>query len=175
MTVGMYELHVMEPIYNIPLHDKLIYFYLAISEQCTRGSGMKIYFQTVTSKRNHAYYFKFSEEKHHYIWFDYGITSVLYFYLERYLVPCTTYVEFTSSPYRLKFPYRRKIFFKVSIHHRKANFNFTCPYPIPKLNPLWSGLFNGRYGPGGAHNYAPPPPGPDRVKEIHKVISFTLM
>ena len=44
MTDGMYELHVMEPIYNIPLHDKWIYYYLAISEQCNRGSGMKIYF-----------------------------------------------------------------------------------------------------------------------------------
>ena len=116
MTVGMYELHVMEPIYNIPLHDKLIYYYLAINEQCNRGSGMKIYFQTVTFKENHAYYFKFSEEKHHYIWYDYGITSVFYFYLERFLAGCTAYIEFTSSPYRLELPYRRKKYFKVSIH-----------------------------------------------------------
>ena len=116
MTVGMYELHVMEPFYNIPVKNKWIYYYIAISEQCTRGSGMKIYFQTVTFKANHAYYFKFSEEKHHHIWYDYGVTSVLYFYLERYLVGCTAYIEFTSSPLRLEFQYRRKKHFKVSIH-----------------------------------------------------------
>ena len=120
MAVGMYELYIMEPFYNIPTQNKWIYYYLAISEQCYRGLAMKTYFQTVIFEEIHALYFKFSEEKHHYIWYDYGVTSVLYFHLERYLVGCGAYMEFTSSPYKLEFPYGKTNYFKVL---RKANFN----------------------------------------------------
>ena len=115
MTVGMYELYIMEPFYYIPIQNKWIFYYLAISEHCYRSSGMKIYFQTILFNETQAFYFEFSEETHHYIWYDFGITSVVYFHLERYLVACTAYIEFTSSPYRLEFPYVVKDHFKVHV------------------------------------------------------------
>ena len=83
MTFGMYELYMIESFYNTPVQNKLIYYYLAINEQCNRGSGMNIYFQTFILMENHVFYYKFAEEKHHYIWYDYGVTSVLYFHIER--------------------------------------------------------------------------------------------
>ena len=116
MTSGKYELYIMEPFYNNPVQNKWIYYYLAISEQCLRGSGIKIYFYTLILKEHHVFYFKFLEGKHYYIWYDYGVYSVLYFHIERHLVECTAYIEFTSSPYRLEFPYSRKKYFKVALH-----------------------------------------------------------
>ena len=113
MTVGMYELFVMEPVYKIPTQNTWTYYYLAISGRCHSGSEIKIYFQTILFSEEHAFYFQFSEEKHHYIWYDYGITSILYFYLERYLVGCGAYIEFTSSPHKLEFPYGKRNYYKV--------------------------------------------------------------
>ena len=120
MTVGLYELYVMEPFYTFPTQNKWIFYYLAISEHCYRGTGMKIYFQTILLKKNDGFYFKFPKDKHHYILYDYSVMSILYFHLERYLEKCTAYIEFTSSPYKLEFPYGNRTYFKVS---RNPNFN----------------------------------------------------
>ena len=116
MSFGMYQLNVIEPLYNIPILNKWIYYSIAISERCYRGSGIKIYFQTFLYKEKQSFYFRFPQERSHYILYDYGFTSFLYFHLERYLADCTAYIEFTSSPYRLKFPYRRRNYFKVLVH-----------------------------------------------------------
>ena len=114
MSVGMYKFYVMEPLYAVLPQNKWIYYYLSISEHCYRRTGMKIYFQNIISKKAHGFYFKFPEDKNHYIFFVYGVTSLLYFHLERYIVECTAYIEFTSTPYKRKFPYGKRTNFKVS-------------------------------------------------------------
>ena len=99
MTVGMYQLNFIEPLYNFPIANKWMYYSIAISKRCYSGSGMKIYFQSLLFKENQAFYFNFAQQRSHYIFYDYGITSTLYFHLERFRQECKADVEFTTLPY----------------------------------------------------------------------------
>ena len=116
MTRGTYAVYIMEPYYNIPLFDKWIYYSLIISDGCYRSTEMKVYFRTITSKQKPIFHFEFSQQRYHYIWYDYGIVRVLKFHLERFLLQCAAYVDVTSSPYRQKLPFYNRHHFKVLVN-----------------------------------------------------------
>ena len=99
MTVGMYQLNFIEPLYNYQIVNKWMYYSIAISEKCYSGSGMKIYFQSLLFMENQGFYFEFAQQRSHYIFYDYGITSTLHFHLERFQQECKADVEFIALPY----------------------------------------------------------------------------
>ena len=99
MTVGMHQLIFIEPLYNFPIANKWMYYSIAINERCYSGSGMKIYFQSLLFKENQGFYFEFAQQRSHYIFYDYGITSTLHFHLKHFSQECKADVEFVSLPY----------------------------------------------------------------------------
>ena len=116
MTKGMYLFFFMEAFFNILLQDKLVYYSLIISKGCYKGLGMKVYFQTTLAKPGRMVYFEFTQHKHHYIWYDYGIMGTLMFRLERISLECSAYIELTSSPQKKDYLSYRRPYFKVSIN-----------------------------------------------------------
>ena len=116
MTFGMYKLYAMEPVYNIPIQKKWIYYSIAISERCYRGSGINIYFQNMAVNENQAFCYKFSQERHHYVFYAFGITGILYFHLERYQLECSVYIEFTSASSKELSVHGNRKYFKVSVN-----------------------------------------------------------
>ena len=115
MKKDSYVLYIMEPYYNFPLYDKWIYYSLIISEGCYRGTGMKVYFHTITFQQKQQFYFKFSQQQYHYIWYDYGVVGILQFYIERFLLNCAAYIEVTSSPHRQNLLFHNRHHFKVTV------------------------------------------------------------
>ena len=116
MTRGTYAVYITEPYYNILMYDKWIYYSLIISDGCYRDNGMKVYFRTTTSKQKQLVHFEFSQQRYHYIWYDYGIVEFLQFHLERFLLQCIAYLEVTYSPYRQKLLFYNRHHFEVLIN-----------------------------------------------------------
>ena len=98
LTKGMYVFYFMEPFFNIFFQDKWVYYSLIISEGCYKSLGMKVYFKTTLAKTSRTVHFEFTQDKSHYIWYNYGIVGVLMLHLERILLMCSAYIEMTSSP-----------------------------------------------------------------------------
>ena len=95
---GVYVFYFMEPFFNIIFQDHWTYYSLTISEGCHKRLGMKVHFKTTLAKKSRMVHYEFTQGKHHYVWYNYGIVGVLMFHLERILMQCFGYIEMTSSP-----------------------------------------------------------------------------
>ena len=115
MTKGMYVFYFMEPFFNILFQDKWVYYSLIISQGCYKRLAIKVYFKTTLAKASRMVHFEFTQDKSHYIWYNYGIVGVLMFHLERILLDCSAYIEMTSSPKMEDYQLYIQPFLRVSL------------------------------------------------------------
>ena len=114
MPIGLYIFHIMTPFYDILLHNKWIFYSLIISNDCYQSAQMTIYFKTSTFEQTRLVHFEFPQDRYHYAFQDYSLISVLQFYLQRFSLECTGYIEFTISPFTRSFTVHRWKSFQVS-------------------------------------------------------------
>ena len=110
MTTGMYSMQLIDS----HIQNNWKYYSITIDEACYKGTGFQVYFRTATLKQRQISEYKLASNKHHHIFYDYGFSRYFYFYIDRYLVLCTAYIELTTAVHNRNHQSHKHFSFKVS-------------------------------------------------------------